>query len=262
MLLTSGRSCPDVATLVVAWPPGWSVGERVPLHQDLNFPLLVLPLGHCWSPARHTRGAGRETAGPTRQGQARPAVTGGCPLQLQLSELVGAWADVAIAIASGKVRGLAAEDFVRSAQGSYGCDLCSRAHLSGAARSSVAVNIATSTRPWEETKRNSSMGQGQLAVRACSEQNQCKLQGGGCHVLSKSAQPCAMCGRTVARRVCANCLPAALACLGNEGDGVRPSHLVKGRRVSFHPSSRPGSRKGKRGSRSKAVKLNNAESTP
>jgi hypothetical protein len=76
------------------------------------------------------------------------------------------------------------------------------------------------------------------------------------------AQPCAMCGRTVARRVCANCLPAALACLGNEGDGARPSHFFKGRRVSFHPSSRPGSRKGKRGSRSQAIKLNNAESTP
>ena len=90
-------------------------------------------------------------------------------MQLQLSELVGAWADVTIAIASGKVRGLAAEDFVRSAQGSYGCDLCSRAHLSGAARSSVAGNMVTSTsRSWEETKRIG-MGQGQLAVRALSK---------------------------------------------------------------------------------------------
>jgi hypothetical protein len=170
VFLTSGRLRPDVATLVVAWPPGWSVGERVPSHQDLNFPLLVLPSGHCWSAARHTRGSRSRNGGPhPRQGQARPAVTGGCPLQLQLSELVGAWADVAIAIASGKVRGLAAEDFVRSAQGSYGCDLCSRAHLSGAARSSVAGNIATSTKPWEETKRNR-IGQGDWpCVRALSK---------------------------------------------------------------------------------------------
>lgn len=65
VFLTSGRLRPDVATLVVAWPPGWSVGERVPSHQDLNFPLLVLPSRHCWPAARHTRGAGREMAGPT-----------------------------------------------------------------------------------------------------------------------------------------------------------------------------------------------------
>jgi hypothetical protein len=44
VFLTFGRLCPDVAALVVAWPPGWSVGERVPSHQDLNFPLLSSPL--------------------------------------------------------------------------------------------------------------------------------------------------------------------------------------------------------------------------
>jgi hypothetical protein len=63
-----------------------------------------------------------------------------------------------------------------------------------------------------------------------------------------------MCRQTVARPVCANCLPAALE---NEGDGVRPSHPIffKGRRVSFHFSHQGVQVLGK-------ASENSAESTP
>lgn len=89
---------------MVAWPPGWSVGERALLHQDLNFPLLFSPLGR-----RLDTGACQETADPTlpiftsQPARLLPvAVRCNCDCDMAL----GAWPDVALAIASGQVRGL------------------------------------------------------------------------------------------------------------------------------------------------------------
>jgi hypothetical protein len=81
---------PDVAALVVAWLPGWSVDGRVPSTPGfrLSTPLFSLALSSCWSaPWTGDGAAARQGNGvdPTLPIiQARSAATRTCPLQLQL----------------------------------------------------------------------------------------------------------------------------------------------------------------------------------